>query len=69
MNPKTINRFCVESGIEESEVSLEALKLLRGEGKDHLKAHNDLKKFYLIRDAAKKNQKTLSDVLNWLNQD
>jgi len=67
MKDLLLHRFCKETGLPKSEVSMEALGLLRGESKDHLKAHNDLKKFYLIRDLAKKKGKSFQDIVDLLN--
>jgi len=53
MKRTTLVRFCKEHNLPKEEVCLEALKVILGYEKDVLRNHNDLKKFYLVRDASK----------------
>lgn len=66
MNRTTLIRFCKEYNLPKEAVSAEALELLLGYGKDVLKAHNDLQKFYLVRDASKEANIPLTKLLRVL---
>ena len=65
MKRSTVDRFSKESGIPKDQIDFEILNILAGYDKDIVAAYKQLKKFYLIRDAAKESGKSFDDVLNW----